>query len=186
MASNDTEAPSSGGGFGSWLAGFLGTGGTAYHGIEQRATFYALQQAAPIGQSLILMAIYLCLPFVLVFSGYSIETVLLAGLGIFAVRFLTALWALATWVDTAMVKALGISWWDADGDNGVATIVAEISGNLLFVGLPVVWFLVLGWAGHHLSASGLAGGLAEGIGKAAGGGIRAGTKLGTRAMGKMK
>jgi hypothetical protein len=166
-----------GSGFGAWLTGFLGTAGALVHGAEQRATFYALQQAAPIGQSLILMAIYLCLPFVLVFSGYSIETALLAGLGIFAVRFLTALWALATWIDTAMVKALGIRWWDATNDNGVATIVAEIAGALLFVGLPVVWFLVLGWAGHHLAASGLAGGLAEGIGRAAGGGVRAGGKL---------
>lgn len=149
--------------------------GTAYHAAEQTATFYALQQAAPIGQSLILMAIYLCLPFVLVFSSYSIETALLAALGIFALRFLTALWALATWVDAAMAKALGISWWTADGDQGVAALVVGITGALLFVGLPVVWFLVLGWAGHRLAASGLAGALTEGVGRAAAGGVRAGS-----------
>jgi hypothetical protein len=165
------------GGFSGWLAGFLGTAGTLYHGLEQRATFYALQQAAPIGQSLILMAIYLCLPFVLVFSSYSVETALLAALGIFALRFLTALWALATWIDSTMPKALGIDWFTQDADNGVAAVVAEITGALLFMGLPVVWFLVLGWAGHHLAASGLAGAMSEGIGRAAGSGVRIGGKL---------
>jgi hypothetical protein len=181
-----SRRPESYGGFGNWLEGFLGGAGTMYHGIEQRATFYALQQAAPIGQSLILMAIYLCLPFVLVFSGYSIETALLAGLGLFAVRFLTALWALAAWVDTAMVKALGIEWWKANSENGVAAVVATITGSLLYMGLPVVWFLVLGWAGHHLAASGLAGGLSEGLGKAAGGGVRAGASVAKGAVGKRK
>jgi hypothetical protein len=165
------------GGFSGWLAGFLGTAGTLYHGLEQRATFYALQQAAPIGQSLILMAIYLCLPFVLVFSSYSVETALLAALGIFALRFLTALWALATWIDNTMPKALGIDWFTSDADNGVAAVVAEITGALLFVGLPVVWFLVLGWAGHHLAASGLVGAMSEGVGRAAGAGVRTGGKL---------
>ncbi len=34
---------------------------------------YALRQAAPIGQAFVLMGIYLFLPFILLFSGYSIE-----------------------------------------------------------------------------------------------------------------
>jgi hypothetical protein len=169
---------------GDWLVGLarelpsaLATAGTAYYAVEQRATFYALQQAAPIGQSLILMAVYLCLPFVLVFSSYAVETALLAALGIFALRFLTALWALATWIDSAMTKALGIEWWHVTGDEGIAKLVAQMVGALLFMGLPVVWFLVLGWAGHHLAASGLAGAMSEGVGRAAGAGVRMGGKL---------
>lgn len=170
-------------GLGQFATGWLGTAGVMAHGVEQRATFYALQQAAPIVQSLALMAVYLCLPFMLVFSSYSIETVLIAGIGVFAVRFLTALWALATWVDSSMTKALGIQWWDATANNGVASVVASITGALMFAGLPVVWFLVLGWAGHNLAAGGVVGSLTDGIGRAAAGGVRAGAKL-ARGMGK--
>jgi hypothetical protein len=61
-----------------------------------------------------------------------------------------------------------------------------MTGALLFVGLPVVWFLVLGWAGHHLAASGLAGALSEGIGRAAGSGVRIGGKLLKGAKGAVK
>jgi hypothetical protein len=153
------------------IMGYAGMAGTLAFAAESRATLFALQAAAPIGQSLILMAIYLVLPFVLVFSSYSVPTALLAGLAIFALRFMTALWALATWVDTAMVKSLGIDWV-GNGDSSFADIVADSVGYLLFVGLPIVWLLALGWAGHQLAAGGLAGGWAEGVGRAAGSGIR--------------
>lgn len=168
------------------LVPFLASAGALFKNLESQAEFYALQQAAPIAQSLVLMGIYLTLPFLLVFSGYSLEAVLLAGLGIFALRFLTALWALAVWVDSSMTKALGIHWWSGQSYSAsVGILVAKMVGYLLYLGLPLVWFVVLGWAGHHLASSGLVGGLSEGIGKAAGGGIRSGAKLGTRAAGKI-
>jgi hypothetical protein len=154
--------------FTGWIAG----AGTLWHAAEAQPTFYALTQAAPIAQSLILMAIYLCLPFVLVFSSYSIETALAASVGIFAVRFLTALWALSTWLDTAVTKALGIAWFTANSSNGVAAIVASMIGYLTFIGLPLVWFLVLGWVGHHMHADGAVGAMTGGIGNAAGGAAR--------------
>lgn len=165
----------------------VGMFGVAWDAIEKQASLWALKQAAPIAQSLILMAVYLCLPFALVFSSYSIETVLIAALGIFAIRFLTALWALANWVDNVMPKALGIEWWRQGSwlfeDKGPANVITAMVGYLLFVGLPVVWFLVLGWAGHNLAAGGVVGSLTDGIGRAAAGGVRAGAKL-ARGIGK--
>ena len=103
--------------------------GNFFHAVVQRAEFYALQQAAPIGQSLILMVIYMSLPFILVFSGYSIESVLMASVGIFAIRFLTALWALASWLDNALTEGLGIEWWKAIGvDNSTnVAVLARLS-----------------------------------------------------------
>lgn len=165
----------------------VGMFGVAWDAIEKQASLWALKQAAPIAQSLILMAVYLCLPFALVFSSYSIETILITALGIFAIRFLTALWALAAWVDNVMPKALGIEWWRQGSwlfeDKGPANVITAMVGYLLFVGLPVVWFLGLGWAGHNLAAGGVVGSLTDGIGRAAAGGVRAGAKL-ARGMGK--
>lgn len=187
VASNPLPSAGQGGlpSLSNWLTGFLGTAGVMVHAVESQATFYALQQAAPIAQSLVLMAIYLCLPFVLVFSSYSLETAMLAAVGIFALRFLTALWALSSWLDTAMTQALGIAWYSANsGSYGVAFVVAEMTGYLTFVGLPLVWFLALGWAGHHLAAGGAVGEMAGGIGKAAGGATRFAGKAATRFAGK--
>ncbi|PZN85894.1 MAG: hypothetical protein DM484_01235 [Candidatus Methylumidiphilus alinenensis] len=158
----------------------LATLGGAYHALEQRASFYALQQAAPIGQSLILMAVYLSLPFVLVFSSYSLETVLMASLGIFAIRFLTALWALASWIDNALTEGLGIQWWKGlipGQGGGIAILVSQMAGALLYVGLPIVWMMALGWAGHNLAAGEGIAHMSRGIGQAAGGAIRFGGNL---------
>ncbi len=154
--------------------------GNDWHVIEQRSSFYALQQAAPVGQSLILMALYMSLPFVLVFSSYSIETVLMASVGIFALRFLTALWALASWLDSALVEGLGMQWWKAlipGQDGGIAIMVSQMVGGLMYVGLPIVWMMALGWAGHNLAAGEGIAHMSRGIGQAAGGAIRFGGNL---------
>ena len=56
---------------------------------------YALRQAAPIGQSFILMGIYLFLPFILLFSGFSIEVLYTTTVAIIGIKFLTPIWTLA-------------------------------------------------------------------------------------------
>ena len=155
-----------------------------FHGVEAKATFYAFQQAAPIAQALVLMAVYLVLPFLLVFSSYSVETALLVAVGIFALRFLTALWALSAWLDTALTKALGIAWFDANANNGIASVIAEMIGYLTFVGFPLVWFFVLGWAGHHLSAGHAVGEMTGGIGHAAAGAVRGAGNAAKSKLGK--
>lgn len=143
--------------------------GAIISSVEQRSTIYALKQAAPIGQSLILMTVYLCLPFLLVFSSFSIQSVLLASLGIFAVRFLTAIWALATWVDSAMIQALGIEWWRHvfNGNQNVSVLIANTVAGLMYIGMPLVWFAVIGWAGHTLASVGLVASVSDPVGKGA-------------------
>ena len=137
--------------------------------VEQRSTIYAVKQSAPIAQSLILMTIYVCLPFLLVFSSFSIQAVLLASLGIFAIRFLTALWALATWLDSSMVQALGIEWWRHvfNGNQNVSVLIANTVAGLMYMGMPLVWFAVIGWAGHTLASVGLVASVSDPVGKGA-------------------
>jgi hypothetical protein len=145
--------------------------GLLKQGIETSATVYALKQAAPVGQSLILMTIYLCLPFLLVFSSFSIQSVMLTSLGIFAMRFLTALWALATWLDTSMIESLGIEWWRFMTSFGpsISVVVVNTVAGLLYIGMPLVWFTVIGWAGHTLASVGLVASINDPIGKGAAG-----------------
>jgi len=147
--------------------------GLAKQGIETSATVYALKQAAPIGQSLILMTVYLCLPFLLVFSSFSIQSVMLASLGIFAIRFLTALWSLATWLDTSMIEALGIEWWRflTSFDPSISIVVVNAVSGLLFIGMPLIWFTVVGWAGHTLATVGVMASVNDPVGKGAAGSV---------------
>ena len=145
--------------------------GLLKQGVETSATVYALKQSAPIGQSLILMTVYLCLPFLLVFSSFSIQSVLLASLGVFAMRFLTAIWSLATWLDTSMIEALGIEWWRflTNFNPSISVVVVNTVSGLLYIGMPLIWFTVIGWAGHTLASVGLVASINDPIGKGAAG-----------------
>ncbi|PZN70367.1 MAG: hypothetical protein DM484_28515 [Candidatus Methylumidiphilus alinenensis] len=145
--------------------------GLMKQGVETSSTVYALKQAAPIGQSLILMTVYLCLPFLLVFSSFSIQAVMLASLGVFALRFLTALWALATWLDTSMIEALGIEWWRflTNFNPSISVVVVNTVSGLLYIGMPLIWFTVIGWTGHTLASVGLVASINDPIGKGAAG-----------------
>jgi len=114
---------------------------------------YALRQAAPIGQSLILMGIYVFLPFILLFSGFSIEVLYTTTAAIFAIKFLTPIWTLAVWIDNHMMEALGIKWYswlNLQEDKAATLLILNLVAALMFVVLPVVWFMVIGWSGLHL------------------------------------
>lgn len=122
--------------------------------LSWKPKIYAMKQMAPIAQSYILMALYMLLAFVVVFSGFSIETTLLVSMVIFALKFCSALWAVATWLDDNMMTALGLSWWKFDFDTqaGVAGNVAILGALLLFGGLPLVWLMVLGFMGYKFNS----------------------------------
>jgi hypothetical protein len=135
------------------------------------AKLYLLKQAAPIVQSYVLMGIYMLLPFVIVFSGFSIETVFMVSLVIFALKFCSALWAVATWLDDNMMKALGVHWYDhffGHASEGTAEAVASLCSMVLFVGLPALWFAVFGWMGFKqvTSAGGAGDQLLNPVGRA--------------------
>ncbi|MEQ1557750.1 MAG: conjugal transfer protein TraG N-terminal domain-containing protein [Methyloglobulus sp.] len=111
---------------------------------------YALRQAAPIGQSFILMGVYMFLPFILLFSGYSFLALYTTTAAIIAIKFLTPIWTLAVWIDNHMMEALGIkwySWMNLQEDKAATLLILNLVAILLFVVLPVVWFMVIGWAG---------------------------------------
>ncbi|NJD35184.1 MAG: conjugal transfer protein TraG, partial [Betaproteobacteria bacterium] len=142
--------------------GFVATAANAavhWESAWMSGKLYLLKQAAPIVQSYVLMGIYLLLPFIIVFSGFSILTVFTVSLVIFALKFCSALWAIATWLDDNMMSALGVHWYDHFFDHaseGTADAVASLCSMVLFIGLPALWFLALGWLGVR-GASSLSG-----------------------------
>jgi TraG-like protein, N-terminal region len=130
------------------------TKGVAGLGLDKELLFwqpkiYALRQAAPIGQSFILMGIYLFLPFILLFSGFSVKVLYTTTVAIIGIKFLTPIWALAVWLDNHMIEGLGLQWFafTFDDDKATTMTILNLVAMLMFVVLPVVWFMVIGWAG---------------------------------------
>jgi hypothetical protein len=53
-----------------------------------------------------------------------------------------------------MMEGLGIkwySWMNLQEDKAATLLILNLVAMLMFVVLPVVWFMVIGWAGLHLN-----------------------------------
>lgn len=117
-----------------------------------------VKQALPMVQSILIMCIIICLPFVLLLSGYSMKVAGVATFGLFAIWFLKFWWELARWLNSHMVdliyrsEAAKLSFLAGVNnmyDRGVMMFV-EWSMFLIF---PMLWVGVLSWAGLTVGSS---------------------------------
>ena len=83
---------------------------------------YIVREAAPIVQALLLMVLVMLLGFLMVFSSYSIQAIAVASVAYFGIKFWTALWAVAYWVDNHMIDAM------TPKENGMVAAVAYAIG----------------------------------------------------------
>ncbi|ELO6972446.1 conjugal transfer protein TraG N-terminal domain-containing protein [Salmonella enterica] len=155
------------------------TGATFGHALASLAAFPAfdsLRQALPMVQSILLMALIICIPLVTVFSAYSVKTVLTLTFAQFGLIFLTFWWELARWLDGWMLSLLydgdtHSSWNLAGLQNTQDDLIMQFVMGTMFIVLPAFWMGALGWAGIHL------GGVIEGA-------TRTGTRHTEQAGGK--
>ena len=122
----------------------------------EKASFHPrilmIREATRNVQAILLLAVYTLLPFVLVFSHYSFSTLFLASVGVFAIKFIGFLWALAFWLDSHLLDSLksagivipGLAWLDVRVD------VIDFVVGATYIVLPVVWMMVLAWAGLRI------------------------------------
>ena len=118
--------------------------GIWFHQMEEYPKLYAASQAAPIMQALLLLMIYVFLPFALVFSSYRASTFVTGGILIFSVIFWGFIWHLVSWTDYALMQAL-YSGWFAKQSAG-ATLADMIIASLVIFS-PVFWFIFMGAMG---------------------------------------
>ena len=92
-------------GFVSSVAGAV-SGAGALLGVGLETTtylpkIYLIKMAAPMIQAVLLMMLYMFLPFVLVFSSYRVGTMIFMSIVIFSIKFWTVLWLFRTgWIIT--------------------------------------------------------------------------------------
>ena len=135
------------------VPGTLTTLGLLMKKLEFFTLINALKEALPMVQALILMGIYLLLPFLVVFSGYRLEAMVLGGIAIFTVKFWTFLWVFALFLQNNLIAALypAGTFFVSQADCNKIDILSMIIA-LLYVGLPLVWTAMLGWVGISAQA----------------------------------
>lgn len=155
-----------------WILQTLTSAGGAVGGatamLPMAAGMDMVKQSLPMVQAILIMAVVICLPFILVISGYSYKAVGMATFGLFAIWFLTFWWELARWIDSKVVELLYSSdaakiSWLAAVNNAYDWIVLQFVQAMMFLVLPALWMGVLGWAGLR-------------VGQAVNGGIQNGTR----------
>ena len=122
----------------------IATLGIWFHQIEEYPKLYAAAQAAPIMQSLLLLMIYVFLPFTLIFSSYRASSFLTGAILIFSIIFWGFIWHLVSWTDTALMQALYSGWFAKQGAG--ATLADMIIASLVIFS-PVFWFIFMGAMG---------------------------------------
>ena len=117
-------------------------------------SMYMMKTAAPVIQAVILMLIYMLMPFYMLFSSYHIGKIVFMSILVFSVKFWTVLWAVAHWLDNHLLEAIKPSWYQLDltQNNMVASLVIDFVTAGLFVIVPLFWSGLLGWAGHRVGS----------------------------------
>ena len=129
-----------------------GAGITVAAGVAS-LTITVLLQLLPMLQALILLCIYALLPLLLVLSRYSLNVMISMGITIFSIKFWTVLWYLAQWVDQNLITTMYpdtnvlVSNFLLDTEHGTKRVLLNTATGLMYIGLPVLWTLIMGWAG---------------------------------------
>ncbi len=117
---------------------FLENVGLIYSQLESYPTIYAISQAAPLVQALLLLMVFSFLPFALVFSGYKPMTFTTGAMVIFSLFFWSYIWQFIGWIDSSLMVALfNDSWFTLRSPN--ETLLTIIIGFLQIVA-PLFWF----------------------------------------------
>lgn len=114
------------------------------HQMEEYPKLYAANQAAPIMQALLLLMIYVFLPFALIFNSYSASTFVTGGMLIFSIIFWGFIWHLVSWIDSALIQAFYSGWFAKQGAG--ATLTDMIIASLVIFA-PLFWFIFMGAMG---------------------------------------
>ena len=141
------------------LPEFLSGLGIIDKSAEASFSYYPVVQFLTLSQPFILMALYIFLPLIVVFSRFNLAFIMHGALAIFTVKFWAAMWAVARYADERMVAAMYgdntmlLREYLTNGlDGGAKRAILNVVTLSLFIGLPLVWSGMLAWIGLRVGA----------------------------------
>ncbi len=113
----------------------------------------------PMLQALLLMLFYIALPLVVPYAALQPSIILRAAVLLFSLRFVSALWAVAEFLDEQLLETMypDSMAFEFGSTGTIADVVLGLITLLAYLALPVAWFLLLGAlssrASHALAGS---------------------------------
>lgn len=150
----------------SWLGGIerIARESATVAGTVVAASIFSLVvtvvlQAAPMIQAIVLLGIYALLPATMVLSRFSPSSMVTGAVGIFTVKFWTVLWYLALWVDQNLIEAMYpdvntfLEFFVSPREQSTKRLILNLITTTLYVGLPILWTMMMAWAGVRIGRS---------------------------------
>lgn len=142
------------------LPEFLSGLGIIDKSAEASFSYYPVVQFLTLSQPFVLMALYIFLPLVVVFSRFSLAFMMYGALAIFTVKFWAAMWAVARYADERMVAAMYgdntmlVREYLTNGlDGGAKRAILNVVTLSIFIGLPLVWSGMMAWIGFKVGSA---------------------------------
>ena len=131
------------------------------------------------------------LPFLMVFSLYSLSSLMTLTMVFFGLNMFYLMWGIAFWVDNHLTTALSQGYSLGAGiftaaTNPTQTVIIMWVQRFMYLILPMFWMTSLGWVGFkgiHMAGDGSRS-LGEGSGKLGEGAGKAGFSAGKSGAGK--
>jgi len=141
------------------IKGGLATGGVITASALFSVTMTAILQGLPMVQALLLLGLYALMPMLVVLSRYSLSMMMTGAMAIFTIKFWTVLWYLALWVDQNLILSMYpdvnifFQLFANPGEHDAKRMLLNMITMSLYLGLPVLWSAIMGWAGLHIGRS---------------------------------
>ncbi len=141
------------------VKGGLATGGIAIASALFSVTMMAILHGLPMVQAVLLLGIYALLPLLVVLSRYSLSMLVTGALAVFTVKFWSVLWYLALWVDQNLILSMYpdvsifLQIFANPGEHDAKRLLLNMITTSLYLGLPLLWSAMMGWAGIHVGRS---------------------------------
>lgn len=138
------------------VKGSLATGGVVTASALLSVSMSVMLQALPMIQALILLGVYALLPLVVVLSRYSLGILTNGAIAIFTIKFWSVLWYLAMWVDQNLMQSMYpdsnvfLQIFTNPGEHDGKRLLLNMLTTMLYLGLPVLWTGMMGWASVHV------------------------------------
>ena len=125
------------------LAAIPGFFGTLFAYPAIRTGMYVVQIGLPMVQAIVLACIYIAVPLLTPFAALRPGLLLALATAIFAVKFMTGLWALAWFIDARLIDFMYPDDRIFAGSGTSADLVLGIITALSYIGLPVIWLWLI-------------------------------------------